>query len=300
MKKKGKALKWIIALAVLALIAVAVVCIIVFVPKNIDDVKNETKAHAETMFLKNEDEIKHFSGFQTKINIYANKYASEFQCANNIIFSLNGTMEFYAREMLFAENGSAFQENYYVILDNFKKAKEYQASLDEIVKKVYEKVNASTTFTEGAWEDFREVFVEYTKSYTAAFKGLSKVYRDCGADGLVHNNMTYLVLDTINDYLDVINMTKFGDIKNMTSKLKNFVEVYVSANTTPINKYKFSQTLADKVTNIQKFSKVYEGKTKQDVIKTCGASDFSFKVSAEDKTGVLTDLKTFLEGRLSA
>ena len=78
----------------------------------------------------------------------------------NIDFSLERIKHF----LLFIIFKIVFQNNYNVIMDGFKDANLYQKEMNAIAHEVYNKVDNSTTFTKGAWLDFKTVYVKYVKT----------------------------------------------------------------------------------------------------------------------------------------
>lgn len=295
--EKGKKKKWIIALAVVVLIAVVVTCVIVFLPKNTDNVVSQTNTQINTMYLKDKDDNDKFESFAQKVNKYANQYNNEVQSAKRINDMIAEMMNFYGFYLPYAEGNGTFQSNYNLIMDGFNSANSYQEKMTQIMDETYEKVDQAPTFTEGAWLDFKKEFDGYVKGYANAFQGLSKVFKDCVPDGIMHNEFMFLILNTVNDYFDVI--ISNGIEKQYTINFANtFINKYVSLGTGPAFSYKYSEALQESVKTINKFSSVYGGQTIQDVIKSINAGGITFKVNESDTDGVLEEVKTFLNGGL--
>ena len=294
--KKSK--KWIIALAILVLIAVVVVCIIVFIPKNTDNVLKQTYSQKETMFLKSDEDEKMFASFERKIQLNASEYTNEITSARKISNTLNNIIYFYSENIVFAQNNATFQSNYNLIMDNYGHANNYQERMTDKLTEIYNKVDSSSTFTAGAWEEFKGIFVNYVKCYSNSIKGLNKVYRDCVNDGIIHNDLTFLVLDTVDNYLEVINKD-FTENRYVVNYANAFVNNYLVSYTTNLSGYKFSTATQDKVKLIHEFESVYgKGQNIKAVIESIGASGITYQTKPEDNKGVLEQVKTLLNGGL--
>ncbi len=298
MEKGKKKRGWIIALAIVVLIAVVVTCVIVFWPKNTDNVVSQTNTQIDTMYLKDKDDKDKFESFAKKVNKYASQYNNEVQSAKRINDMIAEMMNFYGFYLPYAEGNGTFQSNYNLIMDGFNSANSYQEKMTQIMNEAYEKVNQAPTFTEGAWLDFKKEFFGYVKGYADAFQGLSKVFKDCVPDGVMHNELMFLILNTVNDYFNVI--IGNGVEKQYTINFANtFINKYVSLGTGPAFSYKYSEALQGSVKTINKFSSVYGGQTIKDVIKSIQSTGITFEISEADTENVLKEVKTFLNGGLN-
>ncbi len=294
--KKSK--KWIIALAVLVLIAIGVVFVVVFLPKNTSNAIKQTYAQKETMFLRSNDDEKMFASFERKVQLNASEYSGEIGCARKITVTLNNIIDFYSENIVFAQDNSTFQSNYNLIMDNYANANNYQARMTEKLVEVYNKVDSSSTFTAGAWEEFRNIFASYVKCYASAIEGLNNVYRDCVTDGVMHNHLTFLVLDTVDDYLDVISKD-FTKQRYVVNYAYTFVNTYLVADSTNLSRYKFDETLQERVKLVNSFSDVYgKDQSIKNVIETIDASGIAYEANPEDSNGVLNEVKSLLNGGL--
>lgn len=296
-EKKKINKKWLIAIAILVLIAVVVVLVIVLLPKNTSKAITQVKAQSEKVYLKDNEEKEMFDSFQRKINVSATDYNEEVASAKKIAIVIQEVLDFYNDYVIYATNTKVFQNNYNVIMDGFKDANLYQKEMNAIAHEVYNKVDNSTTFTKGAWLDFKTVYVKYVKSYAKAFRGLNNVFVSCVPHGVINNDFTVKVLATVDNYLTVINKG-FDSRAKIVNYASDFVKNYLNADL--LSKYKFSENLQKKLTSINEFDQVY-GKTIQDLIESVDKNGFTIKVIEADKNGqILTDSQLFLIGGLSA
>ncbi len=219
---------------------------------------------------------------------------------------LSNMTAFYDSQLVFAQDNNTFQSKYHQIMDGYNNASNYQVEMNSILTEVYDKVNASSTFTEGAWQDFSKIYVKYFNSYKSALQGLSYVYTDCIPGGVQHNDLTIKILETINNYLDVIyeefNEGLDGLVSTQTSYVINyastFITKYIVNSTSPISNYKTSETLKNKLSLVNKFEETFD-KTITDVIKSITKDGITFETLDANKEEVLNVTKEFLQGGFS-
>lgn len=299
-EKKKVNKKLLIALAILVLIAVTVVLVIVLIPKKTGKAVEKTQAQAEQMFLVGKDEKEMFLSFQDKVKKNATKYVKEIESAETISLMLNNILSFYNDYLVFTQDNKVFQKNYSTIMDGFSDANSYQRDMNKVVEKVYKQVETSTTFTEGAWKEFKEIFEKYVKSYSKSISGLNKVLIACMPTGVINNHLTSKVLDTIDAYLEVINLG-FDKREAVVTYASNFVNTYLMGRYSPIKNYKYSSILHEKLARLNNFDLVY-GKTIKDVISSIDANgEITISRIDKDEDGVhLAEVVNYLKGGLSA
>ncbi len=292
---KGK--KFIIALAIIVLLAVISVVIIVCLPKNVNDVRDRAFKEAETSFLQSDEERNMYSSFTSKIQISASQYIKNADDAKTVSNMLVNVLDFYNEFLVFAKDNKTYQAQYRVVLDAFNSANSYQKSMNSLLKDVYEYVGNDTTYITGAWQKFEKDYFQYVEYYVKALEGLGKVYIDCVPSGFNNNALTSLVINTTTDYLKVISTGK-DNYSAVVAKAENFIDKYI-LDTSLIEKYEFSSNLKTTVTNINSFETIYKDSVIS-VINSINNSGITYKIRDTDKTGALASLKSFLEGGLNA
>ncbi len=298
-KVKGK--KWIIVLSVVILVAIAVTLIIVFLPKNVNNAIERTNTQVETMFLKKDKNKKMYKDFQTKItSIEAinKEYGQETRDVYALTLAINDIMDFYNEYIVFSQDKSTFQANYGLIMKNYDVANAEQKKMEDVIVKVIQELgNQDNTFFESYWKEFKGYYLNYLNSYVVVINSLCEIYKDCVPNGILANELTNLVLDNIDNYLNVINK----DFEKATYKIQYLDKFRVYLNTKDnrvLIKYNFSEILQEDFALISTFSKVYgEDKNLVNVIESINEDGFAFEGS--DSKGVLEKTKTFLQGGLT-
>lgn len=282
----------VITLAILILIAIVVVLIIVLLPKDTNKAINKAQTQEASMFLQDSDERMMFSSFQTKIsNADLSTFVIEAKSAENISNTLKNIMHFYNKYLIFTNSNGTFQNNYNVIMDGFKDANAYQKQLNKIIKDVYERVSPTQTFTYGAWTDFKEVYVKYVKAYSKSINGLNKVLISCLPSGVINNDLTKVVLNTIDDFLIVINKG-FDKNQYVVNYATTFVNYYLNTSNS-LAQYKFSSTLQDKVSKLNTF---IDKCPLIDVIEKINKQGIEFSATDEISLEIVNVMKSFLQG----
>lgn len=300
--EKIKSKKWIIVLSVVILVAIAVTLIIVFLPKNVSNAVERTNTQTQTMFLKQDKNKKLYKDFQTKItNIEAiNKvYGQETQNVYTLTLAVNQIMDFYNDYIVFAEDKSTFQSNYGVIMKNYDVANTEQKKMEDVIVKVMQELgDQDNTFFESYWKEFRGYYVKYLNCYVTVINSLCEIYKDCVPNGILANQLTNLVLDNVDNYLNLINK----DFEKSTYKiqyLNNFISYLDIKNNNVLIKYNFSEELQESYSLISTFETIYgKDKTLSSVIDSINENGFTFESVSADSKGVLDKTKTFLQGGL--
>jgi len=300
--EKIKSKKWIIVLSVVILVAIAVTLIIVFLPKNVSNAVERTNTQTQSMFLKQDKNKKLYKDFQTKItNIEAiNKvYGQETQNVYTLTLAINQIMDFYNDYIVFAEDKSTFQSNYGVIMKNYDVANTEQKKMEDVIVKVMQELgDQDNTFFESYWKEFRGYYVKYLNCYVTVINSLCEIYKDCVPNGILANQLTNLVLDNVDNYLNLINK----DFEKSTYKiqyLNNFISYLDIKNNNVLIKYNFSEELQESYSLISTFETIYgKDKTLSSVIDSINENGFTFESVSADSKGVLDKTKTFLQGGL--
>ena len=300
MAEKKKGVKWIIILTILVLIAVTVTLIVVFLPKNTSKAVEQTDKQANSMFIVKDESKELYQTFQAKVRGTAeDKYGQETENVYNLSLSLNRIVGFYNDYLVFAESNKTFSNNYNKIMRNFNKANSYQEDMEEVIVEVNQYLGPiDTSFIEGAWREFRGYFVKYMDCYVNAVNGLKNVFKDCIPSGVIANEMTYLVLDNVDVYLECIN-ANFEKSTMFINYLSSFTN-YLNKSNNILSKYPFNTTVQNKVKLVQDFSKVYgEDVDLTTLIKSITQDGFTFERPVQDVNNVLDAAKSFLKGELS-
>ncbi len=300
--EKIKSKKWIIVLSVVILVAIAITLIIVFLPKNVSNAVERTNTQTQSMFLKQDKNKKLYKDFQTKItNIEAiNKvYGQETQNVYTLTLAINQIMDFYNDYIVFAEDKSTFQSNYGVIMKNYDVANTEQKKMEDVIVKVMQELgDQDNTFFESYWKEFRGYYVKYLNCYVTVINSLCEIYKDCVPNGILANQLTNLVLDNVDNYLNLINK----DFEKSTYKiqyLNNFISYLDIKNNNVLIKYNFSEELQESYSLISTFETIYgKDKTLSSVIDSINENGFTFESVSADSKGVLDKTKTFLQGGL--
>lgn len=298
--RKGK--KWIIVLSVLILIAVVVTLIIVFLPKKVGNAIKQTTTQSTSMFIIDDEDEELYKSFQTKVKgVMADKYGKETDDVYEVSLVLNDVMNFYSNYIVFAEDNKTFQNNYGTIMKSYEKANAYQKKMEQVVINVNKELGSlDATFIEGAWKEFKGYFLDYVYSYTSAFKALNKVFVKCVPNGVVVNDMTNLVLNCVDYYLDSINKD-FSKASKKIEYLSDFSKYLVISENNALSQYSFNENLQTKVALVKKFSSVYgKDKTLKTLIEGINDTGFTFTSTVIDSENVLAISKTFLTGGFSA
>lgn len=293
---KGK--KWTIALAVIVLIAVVAVILIVCLPKNVNDVKNRAFAEQETSFLNDKDEAAMYSSFESKIAVSAPQYRTEASDAKTVSLMMGQILGFYNNYLVYAENNGTFQSQYRVILDGFNSMNTYQKGMKDILKDVNDYVGQdANTYITGAWQKFKVQYNGYVSSYAKTLEGLGKVFIDCVPKGVQNNDFTKLVIETTNDYLTVI--AKHAENNSaVVSYASRFVSRYLIDTDTTF-KFEFNESMKTSLNKINEFTTVYKDNIIS-VIESIDASGIKYQQQDIDQTNILSTVKSFLNGGITA
>lgn len=301
--EKVKSKKWIVILSVVILVAIAITLIIVFLPKNVSNAIERTNTQTQSMFLKQDKNKKMYRDFQTKITSVEainKEYGQETQDVYTLTLIINEVMDFYNEYIVFAENKSSFQANYGTIMKNYDVANSEQKKMENVIVKVMQELGPQdNTFFESYWKEFKGYYVKYLNSYVAVINSLCEIYKDCVPNGILANELTNLVLDNVDNYLNAINK----DFEKATYKIQylNKFKTYLNVDTNKVLiKYNFNETLQEDYNLISTFENVYgEGKTLSSVIESINEDGFAFESVSGDSKGVLEKTKTFLQGGLA-
>lgn len=302
--KKIKGKKWIIILSVLVLIAIIVTLVVVFLPKNVDKIISEVDSQSKTMLLKEAESDDLYLKFKTKITGASSineKYGQDTENVYDACKTINEVVDFYNGYLVFAFDNSTFQGQYSSIMKNYSIANSQQRKMEGLMEKVTTDLgNRDSTFFENAWKEFKGYFVDYFNSHVVVINSLCKIYENCIPKGIIANEMTELVLGTVNDYLDVIK-NDFDNSKYKLEYLDNFLGYLDLDENKALSSFNFSQKLQENIEVLGTFGFVYgEDKSLKTLIEGITADGFTMESNVVDTKGVLDIAKNFLTGGLEA
>lgn len=302
--KKIKGKKWIIILSVLVLIAIIVTLVVVFLPKNVDKIISEVDSQSKTMLLKEDESDNLYLKFKTKITGASSineKYGQDTENVYDACKAINEVVDFYNGYLVFAVDNSTFQGQYSSIMKNYSIANSQQRKMEGLMEKVTTDLgNRDSTFFENAWKEFKGYFVDYFNSHVVVINSLCKIYENCIPKGIIANEMTELVLGTVNDYLDVIK-NDFDSAKYKLEYLDNFLGYLDLDENKALSSFNFSQKLQENIEVLGTFGFVYgEDKSLKTLIEGITADGFTMESNVVDTKGVLDIAKNFLTGGLEA
>lgn len=297
---KVKTKKWIIVLSVLVAIAIAVTLIIVLLPKDYKRIISMTQEHCESIYLKKNKDEELYKNFQDKIDlVYKDSYGVESDTVHSVLDSLGEVVDFYSEYIVFAENNKYFQKSYKPIVKGFENVSKYEDEMRKIVVDVNSKLgNQDNTFIASAWQKFKEYFQNYLKAYSKVISSLNNIFENCITDGIIQNEMTSLVLDTVDDYLDSI-ASDFDSSKTKVEYFTKFISYLQYPNGRAIlARFNFDGELQDSIKLVQNFSKFYQDSNLKTLIDSVNDSGFTFQGSEDETTGILETSEMFLKGEV--
>lgn len=302
--KKIKQKKWIIALAVLVAVAIAVTLVIVLLPKNTTNAVHQLDTQAKVMYLKKEGTDKNYQDLKGRIKGVAaldEEIGQEVEDVYTLCQDLNFTIEFYNSWLIYAQDNEVFQGEYNNILRQLSIASSKQDSMEKIVEEALAKFGPlDSGFFRGVWNDFKESFVGYFEANTSLIKSLNKVYQACIPESVIANKLTCLTLNTVDDYLAVI-QEDFSKSSVKIAYLKVFLDYFNTSLKTVLVDYNFNTSLQTKYKQLTSFGEIYKDKTIKDLIKSMiSGVNFDFEKAEDDDDNVLDLCKNYLLGRLEA
>ncbi len=311
--------KWLVILGVLVFLVIAVVIILMVIPANTSGMIETLQTTADTSFLKNQDERDKYEDFQNKIkNNSIVKYYSE-EMSDIIIISdtLSDVMVYYNDFIAFADQNNVMKDNYKGIDESLKNAQENQKNLNNILTEIARLTETAASYLQNAMIDLRTEYYNWLNNYQQALERLSKCYEGCFKESVTSNLASTTILNTINDYVDVIKdefkVIVSSDVKsNLSSSnynykshntvlyFESFVDNYIS-NKSEIRNYTFDKTIQEKYEKISKFFELYEENNFYEVLASISSSSDGVisKVysGVNDKEGLYNTVKDFLDCR---
>lgn len=324
--KKGFNKKWLIALSVLVLAAIVTVMVLVFIPK--DTAKAVKRAHQaeNTMFLnvKNVEEDKKINEFMSKFGNETD-YWWEALHVKTTALNLNIVLEFYNEYLPYAKSNKVFQDNYNKIMDGFDKAEKSQKKMNAILDEVNEKLDSSSlTYVRSAWRDFRIAWVDYMKGYGSAIEGMSHVFEGSMPEISAANKFSFLVLETVNDYIasitnayEILVKNDLGDHLSTVTFTSGhgmhvcgkFVLFSQYLTNCDLSQYEYSLVMQETVEKVEKFHTVYKLSTQEVMAEARGLAveieswllkikDWGIAKSSLDTENLKETFENFLNGGL--
>lgn len=308
--------KWVIAIAILVLVAIVVTTVLLLLPKNTRKIVEKVNQQESVMFLVDDEEKLLFNSFEGKIHGVENNYLIEAQTAESVANSMHKIVQFYNQFLYYSVDDGVFQDNYGTISKGLDKAESAEKKMNEILVHVNETVEVGATNNiRTAWRDFRAEFIDYMDGYLKAFTGLANVFESSLAKGPVQNSMTYYVLDITNyllknvleAYQEIYNLESNGETseysfrgKQKASKFENIVATYL-ADMTQITKYNYSLSLQDVISLVGRFEEVYGDSIAKVVESITTDGNIAYEAISADEGGkILTAVKNLIDGGVKA
>lgn len=178
------------------------------------------------------------------------------------------SIQFFAREMIFAKASDTYINNRKKVEDNLSQAQKLAEELEKYISDPNHKTDGSNFWTAQTWADCREKMTKMINKTADAMMQLAEIYQKSvpsvvEGKGFLNNEFTEIILD------EMTNLTK-----NITEKaeedekygvnLYNFVNAYLSEKNEKnilnyiYNNETFDETLKDKVTLQKKVEDIKE------------------------------------------
>lgn len=276
----GTAKKWAVFLGIVVLVAIIVVVVILAIPPNTYNAVETLNRTSATSYLTSKSEQEEFNAFKTKIASGKNSidnYGQELNDVEKIAQSIDLILDFHNDYLVFAKDNKNLKNNYKAIKEGLQDAKNSQKELASLISKTNELSDSSTSYLKGAMVDYREEFVDYLKACTRAIEGLENAYSGSLGNVTFNNQASSLILNTINDYLQVIT-EKFEtlvkqDVKSF--KMTDYTDLYQelglqtkveffnaftnkNLNSNDIELFYFEDALQEKYSKLIEFFTVYQ------------------------------------------
>ena len=218
--------KWLIILSILVLIAIIAVVIVLLVPGNTYSMVEVLHSHSTTSFLNvdNTSERENYDKLKNEFDITVTGYKQEVEDVETLSQTINNVLDFYDEYTIFAQNNGTLTKNYKSIKSSLNKASKLQDKMNEEIVKLITLSDNSDTYQRNAWIDLRVLYIDWLESMQNAITRLNTCYQKCFNPSFTNNSASTLVLNTIDDYIDVI-VDEFNNLKE-NDKKSGSVEVY--------------------------------------------------------------------------
>ena len=218
--------KWLMILSILVLVAILAVVIVLLVPGNTYSMVEVLHSHSTTSFLNidNTSERENYDKLKKEFDIAVTGYKQEVEDVETLSQTINNILDFYDEYTIFAQNNGTLTKNYKSIKSSLNKASKLQDKMNEEIVKLITLSDNSDTYQRNAWIDLRVLYIDWLESMQNAITRLNTCYQKCFNPSFTNNSASTLVLNTIDDYIDVI-VDEFNNLKE-NDKKSGSVEVY--------------------------------------------------------------------------
>lgn len=316
----GNGKKWSIFLAIIVLVAIVVVVIILAIPPNTYNAVETLNRTSQTTFLTVENDRIQYDKFKTKINAsIVNPYTTELYDIEKLTVAVDVMLDFHNDYLIFAKDNKTFKKNYKEIKNNLNNSKNSQKKLVDIIEKTNKLSDESSTYLQSAMIDFRKEYLYWLKYSKKAINALENVYSGSLGDVSFNNSASTLILNTANDYLEVIldevdyitqsdykgaNITAYSTAyKNsaLHGKIANFFSFVVkNLPSNNISNFYFDNAIQEKFENLNTFFELYSQSNLIEIIDSIDSDGAIFNIyeGIEDENGVYGSMCLFLRGGL--
>ena len=318
----GTGKRWLIILGVLVLIAIIVVVIIIAIPPNTSKAIEALNTTSKTSYLSSTSEQNEFNKFRTKVNTSTvNAYTIEIDSISILSDTIDDVLDYYNNYLVFAKDSKVLKNNYKDIKEGLEDAKESQKRMNKILAKTNELSNQSYSYLKNALVDYRKAFADYLNSCNRTIVALKKVYAGSLGEVSFNNPASEFILNTTNDYIDVIGENfntlikrdiKGGDIATyntvyselgLSAKINlfnTFVKNFLNNenNTYDIENYYFDSNLQNKYDLLNEFFEIYSQENAKEIIDSINSSSEITKIfeGVTDENGTYDAICSFLKG----
>jgi hypothetical protein len=307
--------KLLIFFGVIAFLAMAVVGIIMLVPKDTYSMTSALQENQETFFLAQAEEEQKYDNFTNLIKASEYSYYSdEIDDVKTLSKDMAKILQIYSNEMFFAENNKTLSNKSKNIKILISKVNSLQQSLDATLDKTQYWTPQSIPYLKTAWIDLRNDYIELIENYYNLYTTLEICYEKCFDESFTHNKATYCVLKTYNDFL-VSLLNDFKTIKSKDAKLvsgqgeygyhsKEKVAIFHSFVDKAFKEsktYSLSASVRAKYAKIEGFFSLYKKTNFKELVNSIVDGEGITKEYPEvqDEEGLLTYAKEFLDRRES-
>lgn len=203
--KVGSTKKWLIALAVLVLIAVIVTVIVLLVPANTFSAIERLKQVSGTSFLQSNNERSNFNKVISRVSSSSlRRYSTELNDMITLSDNISIVLEYYDEHMIFAEENSTLKKNYKAIRNNLEDSINTQQSMNGIIAEINGLSENSDSHLQNLVIEFRGEFTDYISHMTKAFGALENCLDDCFNYTFTDNMSLNLTLMATTDFMTAI------------------------------------------------------------------------------------------------
>lgn len=286
--------KWLIILSVLVLVAIIAVVIVLLVPGNTYSMVEVLHSHSTTSFLNvdNTSERENYDKLKAEFDIAVTGYKQEVEDIETLSQTINNVLDFYDEYTIFAKNNGTLTQNYKSIKSNLNKASRLQDDMNEEIVTLISLSDNSDTYQRNAWIDLRVIYVDWLESMQNAITRLNTCYQGCFDPSFTNNSASTLVLNTIDDYIDVI----IDDFKSVIKEDKKSGSANETYSYTIAGKIKLFSAFVNTQLNSKNFvDYTFDGQTKvfyDDVnqfFTLYDQEDFKYIISSINPNGAITE-----------